>query len=60
VKLTNHPHLALMLKMNEAITSTSPYACVADTRTVLTFTWFCQVRYEKDNKNVDTTREEVT
>jgi len=50
VKLTNHPHLVLMLKMSGVITSTSPRACVADTGTVLTFTWFCQVRKQKDNK----------
>jgi len=44
VMLTNHPHLVLMLKMSGAIMYTSPHACVADTGTVLTFTWFCQVR----------------
>jgi hypothetical protein len=60
VKLTNHPHLVLMLKMSEAITSTSAHAYVADTGTVLTFTWFFQASYEKDNTNVGTTYEEVT
>jgi len=44
VTLTNHSHLVLMLKMSGAIMSTSPHACMADTGTVLTFTWFCQVR----------------
>jgi hypothetical protein len=44
VTLTIHPNLVLMLKVSGAITSTSPLACMADTGTVLTFTWFCQVR----------------
>jgi len=46
--------------MSGVFTSTSPHACVADTGTVLTFTWFRQVRKQKDNKNIGTTHEEVT